>query len=54
MKKKVSSVLALAVILIIVWILATVTKFIAGALLNLVLLAAVVLLAVWAFGRLRR
>ena len=52
--KNMNSVLTLAIILIIVWVIASVTKFIAGALLNLLLLAAVVLLIVWALRRLRR
>lgn len=49
-----NSVLTLAVILIVIWIIASITKFIAGALLNLLLLAAVVLLLVWAVRRFRR
>lgn len=52
--KNMNAVLTFAVILIIIWVIASVTKFIAGALLNLVLLAAIVLLAVWALRRFRR
>ncbi len=43
--------LTLAVILVLVWILATVTRFVVGAALHLLLLAALVLLVI---GLLRR
>jgi hypothetical protein len=44
----VNGILAVAVVLLVIWVVAAVTKFIAGALLNLVLIAGIVLLVVWA------
>lgn len=44
---------AIAVVLVIVWVLATVTRFIVGAMLNLLLVVAVILLVVWAVRRVR-
>lgn len=49
--KSLNSLLVLAVVLIAIWVLASVTKFIAGALLNLLLVAAVVVLLVWGYRR---
>lgn len=45
--KNLNLLVVLAIVLIAIWLLASVTKFIAGALLNLLLVAAVVLLLVW-------
>ena len=48
-----SSVLTLAIVLIVIWVVASVTRFLAGAMLNLLLLAAIVLLLVWGVRKLR-
>jgi hypothetical protein len=45
--------LGAAIVLIVIWVLATVTRFIAGALLNLLLFLALILLVVWAVRRFR-
>jgi hypothetical protein len=47
----VNNLLWIAGVLILVWIVAAFTKFIAGALLNLLWVAALILLAVWAFRK---
>lgn len=41
----------LAGLLLVLWVFAAVTKFVVGALLHLLWIAALVLLAVWAFRR---
>lgn len=51
--KNVSLLVIAAVGLIIIWIVATVTRFLAGVLLNLLLVAAVILLIIWAVRRIR-
>ena len=51
--KNLNYLLGIAVVLIVLWVVATVTRFLAGALLNMLLLVAVVLLIVWAVRRLR-
>ncbi len=51
--KNLNLLLGIAIVLIVVWVLATVTRFLAGALLNLLLVAAVILLIVWAVRRVR-
>lgn len=51
--KNINGILLLALLLIVIWIVATVTRFIAGAMLNLLLLASIGLFIVWAFRRLR-
>ena len=50
---KFSSILTLAVVLIVIWLVASMTRFLAGALLNVVLLAAIVLFIVWGVQKLR-
>ena len=44
---------AAAIVLIIIWVLATVTRFIVGAMLHLLLVLAVIFLVIWAVRRLR-
>lgn len=51
--KNLNYLLGIAVLLIVIWVAATVTRFIAGALLNLLLVAALVLLVVWGIRRIR-
>lgn len=51
--KNVNTLVVIAIVLIMVWILASITRFLAGALLNLLLVVAVILLIVWAVGKLR-
>lgn len=46
-----NNLLWIAVVLILIWIVASFTKFVAGALLHLLLVVAVILLAVWAFRK---
>lgn len=46
-----NNLLWIAVVLIILWIVASVTKFVVGAVLHLLLVVAVILLAVWAFRK---
>lgn len=46
--KNLNYLLGIAVVLIIIWIVASLTRFLAGALLNLLLIVAVILLVVWA------
>jgi hypothetical protein len=45
--------LAVAAILAVLWIVGTVTRFIAGVLLNLLWIVAIILLVLWAIRRLR-
>ncbi len=47
----VNSLLWIAVALLIIWVVAAFTKFVVGALLNLLWVAALILLAVWAFQK---
>lgn len=51
--KGINAILALAIVLILIWVLASVTRFIAGAMLNLLLVAALVLLIYWGLQKLR-
>lgn len=51
--KGINTLLALAVLLIVVWVVASVTRFIAGALLNLLLVAGIILLIMWGIRKLR-
>lgn len=51
--KNLNWLVAVAVLLIIIWIVASITRFIAGALLNLLLVVAVILLVVWGIRKLR-
>ena len=51
--KNLSGILLLGLVLIGVWVLASVTRFIVGALLHLLLVAGLVLLVVWAVRRIR-
>jgi len=51
--KNLNWLVAVAVLLIIIWIVASITRFIAGALLNLLLVVAVILLIVWGIRKLR-
>jgi hypothetical protein len=51
--KNLNALVVIAVLLIIVWIGASVTRFLAGALLNLLLVIAVILLIVWGVKKLR-
>lgn len=46
-----NNLLWLAGLLLVLWVFAAVTKFVVGALLHLLWIAALVLLAVWAFRR---
>jgi hypothetical protein len=45
--------LAIAAVLVVIWIVASVTRFIVGAMLHLLLIVAVVLIAIWAIRKLR-
>jgi Flp pilus assembly protein TadB len=45
--------LAIAAVLVVLWIVATITRFVAGVMLNLLLVVAVILLIVWAVRRFR-
>ena len=47
----VNNLLWIAVVLLVIWVIAAFTKFVAGALLNLLWVAALILLAVWAFRK---
>lgn len=47
------NIISLAVILIVIWIIATVTRFIVGAALHLLLVLAVILLVIGLLRRLR-
>jgi hypothetical protein len=51
--KNFNTLLTVAVVLIALWVLASVTRFLAGAILNLLLLAGIVLLIVWGVRKLR-
>ena len=51
--KRISSLLLIAVLLAVIWVVATVTRFVAGLLLNLILVAAVVFFGLWLFRRMR-
>lgn len=46
-----NTLLWIAVVLLIIWVVASVTKFVVGALLHLLWVAALVLLAIWAFRK---
>jgi hypothetical protein len=46
-------VVVFALLLIAIWVIATVTRFVVGALLNVLLVVGIVLLIGWAIGRLR-
>ena len=46
-----NTLLWIAILLIVVWVIASVTKFVAGALLHLLWVVALVLLAVWLFRK---
>ena len=46
--------LTLAIILVVLWILAEALGWVLGAALNLLWIAALVLLAIWLFGKVRR
>jgi hypothetical protein len=48
-----NSLLWIAVVLVILWVVASLTRWVVGALLNLLLVVAVILLIVWAVRRLR-
>jgi hypothetical protein len=50
---KFNSLLGIAVILAVIWVVATATRFVAGVLLNLVLVAAVIFFGLWLFRRMR-
>ena len=50
---KASTLLVLAGLLIVIWVIASVTRFLVGVALNLLLLAAVILVIVWAIRRVR-
>jgi hypothetical protein len=45
------SLLWIAILLVVVWVVAKVVGFVAGALLNLLWIVALVLLAIWLFQR---
>jgi hypothetical protein len=45
--------LILAIVLVILWVVATVTRWVVGALLNLLLVLAVIFFIVWIVRRLR-
>jgi len=49
--KNVNFLLGIAIFLAIIWIIASVTRFIAGALLNMFLVVAVVLFVIWLVRR---
>lgn len=44
------SLLYIAILLIVIWVIAQVVGFVAGALLNLLWIVALVLLVIWLFG----
>lgn len=46
-----NNLLWIAVLLIVIWVIASVTKFVAGALLNLLWVVALIVLAVWAIRK---
>lgn len=51
--KNLNSLLVLAIVLILIWLVASVTRFVAGALLNLLLVGGVILLIVWGIRKIR-
>lgn len=51
--KNLNSLLVLAIALILIWLVASVTRFVAGALLNLLLVGGVILLIVWGIRKIR-
>jgi hypothetical protein len=51
--KNLNFLLVIAVVLVVLWVIASVTRFIVGAMLNLLLVFAVILLILWAYRKIR-
>jgi hypothetical protein len=51
--KNLNILLVIAVVLVVLWVIASVTRFIVGAMLNLLLVFAVILLILWAYRKIR-
>jgi hypothetical protein len=43
--------LVIAIVLVVIWVIASITRFVVGAMLHLLLVLAIILLIVWAIRR---